>query len=175
MLPRTRSQMRAMSAKRAAEFAKTGRVPWSTLDKPTAPKMAAKPGQAKLVAPKAKRYPSTDADAETAAAVLERDEHRCICCGDPLWGRRGFEWCIAHRLLRSRGGDNRMSNLYSSCGNGTTGCEGLTHAHPERATAAGYMVPSGFDPASVPMEHAVHGTVLLLDDGSWVKHEEASA
>lgn len=148
-----RTEIRPMSKKRAAQFEAKGFMPRSTLDKPTDAKPAWKP----------KRWTDTGPDAETVDVVLARDEWKCACCGDPLYGHRGSEWCIAHRKLRAQGVDNGPANLYASC----VGCERETHRGPERARQAGWMLRSTENPEEIPMEHAVHGTVLLDNDGGF--------
>jgi hypothetical protein len=134
-----------------------GHQPRSTLDKPGAARAA----------PKTKRPADTGPDKSTVEQVWRRDRGRCVPCGNKLYGRRGVEWSVSHRKLRSQGGDNRLSNLMLSCGNGTSGCEGMIHAHPQRARDAGWMVSRELDPAVIPVEHSRHGHVLLLDDGGW--------
>lgn len=146
-----------MSAKKLAEFAKHGVKPASTLDKPGAKKAAVK----------VKRSRSTDPDPATVDAVLGRDDWRCLGCGDPLCGRRGIEYSVHHRKRRSQGGDNRKSNLVSLCGHGTSGCHGNVHSEIARARQAGFLLRSTENPAEVPLEHAVHGTILLDDLGGW--------
>lgn len=150
-----RTEIAKISKDRLEQFG--GRMPFNSLEKPDAPRTA----------PKAKSYVDTGPDDETVALIRRRDEEKCACCGDPAIGRRGIEWCIAHRKLRAQGIDNRPANLYLSCGNPHWGCEQLTHAHPERSRQAGRMLKSTEDPEAVPMEHAVHGTVLLLNDGTF--------
>ena len=150
-----RTQMRTISPKRLAEFQALGIRPAST-----------------LTAPKARRYTDTGPDAATVEKIWARDGGKCVPCGDQLyWPARGHQWSVSHRKLRSQGGDNRLSNLMLSCGNGTQGCEGLIHAHPERARDAGWMVRRNEDPAAKPVEHSQHGHVLLLDDGGWTRVE----
>jgi len=149
-----RTQLSQISAKRLDAFG--GRMPMSSLDKPGQPKK-----------PIAKRWTDTGPDEATVKAVLKRDEWKCACCGDPLYGDRGSGWCIAHRKLRAQGVDNSPANLYASC----LDCERETHRGPERARQAGYMLKSTEIPAEMPMEHAIHGHVLLLDDGGWRRVE----
>lgn len=145
-----RTKLAPISAKRLAEFQALGIHPASTFkpsSKPTA----------------AKRWTDTGPDDATVMVVLKRDEWKCACCGDRLYGDRGSGWCIAHRKLRAQGVDNRPANLYASC----LGCERETHRGPERARQAGWMLKSTEDPQAVPMEHAVHGYGQPFNDGTW--------
>lgn len=140
-----------ISAGRLKEFG--GRMPFNSLEKPGDAKPTWKP----------KQWTDTGPDQATVELVLRRDSDasgkvRCACCGDPLYGWRGFEWCIAHRKLRAHGVDNRTSNLYASC----MDCERQTHAHPERSYDAGWMVLSTDNPEEIAFEH--HGGTCLLDD-----------
>jgi hypothetical protein len=146
-----KTEMRRIGAKRLEAFG--GRPPFSSLEKPGATP-AARPW---------KRWTDTGPDEETVKLVLKRDNWMCVCCGDPLYGHRGSEWCIGHRKLRAQGVDNSPANLFSSC----MACERETHRGPERARQAGWMLKSTEVPSEVPMEHSQHGYVLLLDDGSW--------
>lgn len=145
-----RTGLQPMSAKRRAMLAASGVAHPSTtlitrkVTKPKAPK-------------------DTGPDDETVKLVLKRDDWKCCCCGDQLYGDRGSGWCIGHRKLRAQGVDNRPANLFSSC----IDCERATHGHPERARQAGWMLKSTEDPQEIPMEHAVHGTVLLDNDGGF--------
>jgi hypothetical protein len=61
---------------------------------------------------------------------------------------------LHHRQLRSRGGTNAISNLVTVSGSGTTGTHGVLHAKPGLATRYGFMVPTGLDPARVPIRVA---------------------
>lgn len=148
-----------ISKKRLAAFDALGVRPASTLDKP---------GEKRR--PMAKRYTDTGPPEATVNLVLERDQFKCVPCGDPIYGRRGFEWCVSHRKLRAQGVDNRPANLMASC----MPCERLIHDHPERARQAGWMLRSTEDPETVPVEHSQHGLVYLLNDGSVRRAESES-
>lgn len=144
--------MKQISADRLKEFG--GVMPFNSLQKPGG---AAKPSW------KPKQWVDTGPDDETVQLILARDEWKCCCCGDPLYGDRGSGWCISHRVLRAHGVNNLPSNLYASC----MDCERQTHAHPAKSYDAGYMVLSTDDPETVVFEHA-QGARLLLNDGSVV-------
>src|SRR5688572_24131490 len=142
--------MKRISDERLAELKASGRFNGTTF-------ASSKPKKAKAPA-------TTSPDEATVARVWVRDRGRCTPCGERLfWEARGYQWSVSHRKLRSQGGDNRMSNLMLSCGNGTQGCEGSIHAHPERARDAGWMVSREFDPAEVPLERSQSGTSLLTN------------
>lgn len=155
-----RTQLRTMSAKKLAAFEAAGVRPASTLDKP---------GEKRK--PMAKRWTDTGPDAEMVDRIWARDRGRCGCCAAEIFGRRGIEWCIAHRKLRAHGVDNRASNLYLSCGSALWGCERETHDHPERSYAAGRMVSFADNPEDIEMEHAVLGRVLLFNDYTYRRVE----
>lgn len=145
------TRIKPMSDKRRAELAEAGiRWPNTTL--------IVLPGAAASRA-------SSDPDWATVAACLKRDGCACIRCLAPLVGRRGFDWSIHHRVRRSQGGDNRLSNLVSLCGSGTTGCHGRrVHAAPAAARAVGLLLRRGDDPAAARLLYA--GTWRrLTDDG----------
>lgn len=150
--------LKLISEKRRAKLAAAGVVhPGSTFArKPT----AVKPGKRA-----AKRSAGTDPDAATVDLVCERDDWRCVVCGDPIRGRRGSEWSVHHRKLRSHGVDNRPANLILVCGHGTSLCHGAIHAGPNAAREAGWMVRSTADPAATVMAHSQHGWVLLDNEG----------
>lgn len=59
------------------------------------------------------------------------------------------------------------------CGDGVTGCHGRAETKDRaRAYDLGFAVRSGVrPPAQIPILHAVHGWVLLDDQGGWVPVE----
>ena len=140
-----------------------GRMPFNSLDRRGASRTA----------PKAKRWTDTGPDDAMVALIWVRDQGKCACCAAviPPNGRRNYEWCIAHRMLRAHGVDNSASNLYLSCGNPHWGCEYDTHKYPAKSYAAGRMVSFADIPSEVPMVHAVLGTVLLDDGGGYTRVE----
>jgi len=90
--------------------------------------------------------------------VRARSGGTCEGCGR----REATE--MHHRKYRARGGQHAASNLLHLCGWGNhTGCHGL--AHSEAGRQLGWSVNSWADPAATPIEHAVHGLVLLDDAG----------
>lgn len=92
-------------------------------------------------------------------AVHERSFGLCEGCGE----RRATE--IHHRLYRSRGGRDEVTNLLDLCGWGNhTGCHGEAHTLPERQID-GWSVPSGEDPGERPVLYRGHWMKLLPDGG----------
>jgi len=75
-----------------------------------------------------------------------------------------------HRLLRGRGGDHSPANLVLLLGSGSSSEHGWITTHPAEARALGYEVPTGRDPATVPIWRidafqTGHGWQLQTDDG----------
>lgn len=154
---RRTKRLAPISPKRRAALAAAGQpFPSSTFASPVVspPKPRARPSQ-------------TGPDQATVDAVLQRDQWSCCVCGGALHGTRGVDWSVHHRLRRSQGGDNRLSNLVSVCGHGTAGCHSDIHAGPNAAREAGWLVNRGDDPEQKPMAHALYGHVFLLNSGQW--------
>lgn len=114
----------------------------------------------------------TGPDQATRQLVLERDNHQCGSCGDHLAGR---PWSLQHRRGRGRGGTsnpaiNRASNLITLCGSATSpdGCHLRAERRDRDMIADGFVVSlnSRQDPTDIPVQHHLHGWVLLRDDGS---------
>ncbi len=89
-------------------------------------------------------------------AVLERAQYSCEVCGVGLGDRRGVDYSIHHRRPRQMGGTrwvgcNLPSNLLVVCGSATTpgGCHATIESHRAGAMAAGWLVLSRTDPATV--------------------------
>jgi hypothetical protein len=105
--------------------------------------------------------------------VARRDKGSCAYCGGEVIGERGWDFSVQHRLRRGSGGTvrafvNLPGNLVLLHGSATTSCHGLVEGNPGWARANGYRVDDGITlPAETPIEHAVHGRVLLADDGTW--------
>jgi hypothetical protein len=115
---------------------------------------------------KTARY--TGPDRSVREQVWERDQGRCAVCG-----QGGLPMSIHHRRNRGSGGSsdpaiNLPSNLLLVC-DGPGSCHSWIGDHPRLAGDAGYVVGlnSIADPATVRVSHAVHGRVLLADDGTW--------
>jgi hypothetical protein len=150
-----------MSARRRAQLAAAGVVrPFSTLTS------AARNREPRMVTPKAKRQRDTGPDAATAAQVLQRDGG-CVRCGGALHGRRGVDYSIHHRKLRSQGLDNSLSALVALCGDGVRGCHGWAHHNRDDARDLGLIIKPTAVPALVAVEHAQLGRVFLLAGGGW--------
>jgi hypothetical protein len=148
--------LKQMSDKRRDKLAEQGIThPGSTL-------AARKPAM------RTSRPVDTGPDRAAVDAVLERDHWSCVVCGGALHGQRGRDWSIHHRINRSQGGDNRLSNLIAVCGDGTSGCHGELGASPAKAREAGWSLRSTDVPAECVIAHSQHGFVRLTDDGRWV-------
>ncbi|MEK0311656.1 hypothetical protein OC704_02535 [Sweet potato little leaf phytoplasma] len=113
----------------------------------------------------------------TVALVIERDRGRCAKCGDLVRGERGRDWSVHHRTARGMGGSkekwiNLPGALVLLCGSGTTGCHGTLESYRIAAQEAGFIVRHGITkPVNVPIQHAVHGLVLLDDLGGFTPQE----
>jgi hypothetical protein len=97
--------------------------------------------------------------------VLRRCDGYCEKCGIPL----SADFALHHRKLKSRGGKNDVTNLvalHHNCHN--MGTESV-HMKPEEATRRGLMVSSWDDPASVPVTLDDGSSVLLTEDGQYVR------
>lgn len=95
--------------------------------------------------------------------VYMRAGYRCERCGGT-----GPAFSVHHRLPRGRGGENRLSNLVLLCGSATTpgGCHGEVESYREQAYDDGWLVRTGIDPATVPVNiHGPRERTLLDDDG----------
>lgn len=102
--------------------------------------------------------------------VWVRDKGRCAMCGEWVRGHRGLDWSVGHRRPRRSGGDprpetNGTGNLVLLHGSGTTGCHGGVERNRTASMELGLLLSAMQVPASVPIEHAVHGRVLLDDEG----------
>ena len=68
-----------------------------------------------------------------------------------------------HRQYRSRGGRDTVSNLIHVCGWGNhTGCHGRAHTSGQEN---GWSVPSGLDPAGIPVLYRGQWMLLTVDGG----------
>lgn len=106
---------------------------------------------------------------EQRDGVNLRDNGTCRRCG--LW-TANIGGQQHHRQLRSRGGDDRYSNLILLCAS----CHNDVHALPADATRDGFMVHTLLDPARIPV-NTWEGWRYFADDGSVLteaQHEGAS-
>jgi hypothetical protein len=109
-------------------------------------------------------------DSRVRGVVLSRDRFRCVRCGSSVYGSLAS---VHHRRWTGMGskGVNSPANLLTLCSvaDGTPGCLGWVRTEPAAAAAVGLAVPldAAIDPADVPVDHFVHGRVLLLADGGW--------
>lgn len=91
--------------------------------------------------------------------VKERSFGMCEICGT----KRATE--IHHRLHRSHGGQDTVTNLIHLCGWGNhTGCHGAAHSDPKRY-ANGWAVRTGYDPADVWLKYRGRLTALTPEGG----------
>lgn len=109
---------------------------------------------------------------ETLATVAARDEGRCARCGQPIGGQRSIDWSLHHRRPAKAGGDRRPEshlpgNLVLLHGSGTTACHGHVEGNRTESYNLGLLVKEPTSPCEKPIEHAVHGLVLLDDEGGW--------
>lgn len=112
--------------------------------------------------------------AEVLEMVWLRDFGRCAWCGHGIHGERGRDWSLHHRRPAGMGGDRKPethspANLVLLDGSGTTYCHGRVERFRSDAMARGFLLSKlGRDqPSEFAIEHAVHGFVYLVDDGSW--------
>lgn len=99
---------------------------------------------------------NTGPTSDVVDAILERACYCCEVCGSPCADQRGTDWSIHHRRPRGMGGTrwpgvNRPPNLMLVCGSGTTLCHGVIENYRAGAVAAGWLVLSRTDPATVPV------------------------
>lgn len=126
---------------------------------------------------------TTGPNESTVMLVWERDRGRCARCGASIRGERGQSWSVHHRVPRGSGGAkhvpwmNLAANLLLLCGSGTTGCHGWIEAHRSEAISKGWLMlrNSYLIPEDVEVHHAIHGVVLLNDQGAAVPAALVSA
>lgn len=94
---------------------------------------------------------------QTVAAVHERDGYRCLICLQ-------FEDTLDphHRRLKQSGGSkapdtDSAQNLVTLCRT----CHDGVHAERIDAEKTGYIVPSGKNPAAIPIAHREYGEIYL--------------
>ena len=108
--------------------------------------------------------------------VLTRDMGCCVKCRKHATHlTRGQDWSIHHRCPRGMGGTrtawvNQPANLIVLCGSGTTGCHGWVERNRAEALRDGFLISRiGIQTAeNTQLQHALHGRVLLGNDGGWV-------
>jgi hypothetical protein len=148
--PRPYSTLAAVSPKRAAALAATGK---------------------RVTTRKPARY--TGPDKDTVDTVWARDEGRCGWCGRPVnpHSTRGFDWSMQHRRPRRRDGERPDTNLPSNLellhGSGTTLCHGeVENQRRADAIRRGHLLHADGVPSQQPIDHAIHGWCHLTDDGA---------
>lgn len=127
--------------------------------------------------PMKRRYRDTGPDRETVMAVLTRDHFRCVRCGAPAQGERGWDWSLQHRKKRSAGVDNRPCNLIVLCGSGTTGCHGWVEDNPKMAAyLGGWWVSRYAKPelVSVLVDRGSRWVYLAADDARYLDPSEVT-
>ncbi len=108
--------------------------------------------------------------------VAERDQGRCASCGLNIVGQRGIDFSLHHRRAAGMGGDRQAvshspANLVLLHGSGCTGCHGYVESNRTESYDLGLLVHRSDDPREMPIEHAVHGLVLLDQDGGVIPCE----
>lgn len=122
---------------------------------------------------------------EVSALVLARAGGRCEAGATTECRARGRSLTSVvgaskqHRRPAQMGGSKRAethgpANLLMVCGSGTTGCHGHMESERTAALAAGWLVPQGVDPGSVPVL-LWDGRRVLLDDRGGYVDQRASA
>lgn len=179
-----KTRLRQVSAKRAAQMAEEGK-PRTGLSSRKAPIRKARLAPASTTdrSYAAPRRKNTGPDQAARDLVKARDRGRCAVCGLPVDFVHG-DWSIHHRRNRAMGGTsiralNLPANLLLVHGSGATLCHGDLTDNRDRAKALakGWIVPTNSKqlPATVPVQHAVHGRVLLDDSGGWSPAPQAGA
>lgn len=102
--------------------------------------------------------------------VYSRSQGYCEKCGNGL----PESWALHHRKLKSRGGQDAVSNfiaLHHACHN--LGTDSV-HANPAMAEQMGYMVPSWKKPSECPLTLPDGSIVILNDEGTYKYLERKS-
>lgn len=120
------------------------------------------------------RFPASDTgpSAKLRALVEARDGNRCVRCGKSV---SRTDDSLHHRIPRGRGGENSAENLLLLDGSGTTGCHGWAEQNRTAAYRLGYLVPTGVDPADVPVAVAGWGWRYPSPEGRWITPQEYGA
>lgn len=109
----------------------------------------------------------------TAQIIVDRDVGRCAWCGGPLPQDRGpepWQYQIQHRLPRASGGTTEPFVARASNGVAVHArCHQVIEVEDRaEAEALGFVIKHGLRrPTEIPIKHAVHGLVLLDDEGTW--------
>lgn len=109
----------------------------------------------------ATRYTDTGPDQLTVAAILERAQHSCERCSEPVGDRRGTDWHCHHRRPRAAGGSKRDdTNSPSNCTVLCPRCHTDVESYRATALTECWLLQQANDPAKVP---------LLIERGArWV-------
>lgn len=135
-------------------------------------KMSAKRAAGETRPPRLKKTGPTDA---VRRLVKVREAWSCARCGTPL-PEGSHLGQIHHRRNRGQGGSsmwfiNLPCTLVLLCGTTADGCHGhvtLNRSRPQ-SLAEGWVLRLNdrTDPTTVPVQHALHGWVLLDTAGGW--------
>jgi hypothetical protein len=115
------------------------------------------------------------ATTDVVKLVQSRDFGCCAYCGHGINGERGRDWSLHHRQPAGMGGDRKAhtaANLIMLDGCGVTACHGWVESHRTEATKLGFLVRRPSKPLLTPIEHAMHGLVLLDDEGGFSPADE---
>lgn len=119
---------------------------------------------------KTKRAPVSPEEKAAKGIVRARSNGVCEICGQARATN------FSHRLAKGHGGPWLASNGLDACGHGNySGCHGeRLHQRPTEAERAGWLVRSGHDFRTIPVQHAWLGLVFLNDDGSTQQMKEVA-
>lgn len=120
-------------------------------------------------------YRNTGPSSEVVEACLERAGYSCEICAEMLGDRRGVDWSLHHRRPRQMGGSrwggiNLPSNLLAICGSAVDGCHGAIESQRSGAVAAGWLVLSRTDSATVAVLIHRSRWVYLTELGGYSDH-----
>lgn len=125
----------------------------------------------------ARRSSAVRPTSATYLLVYGRDLGCCARCGDLVWGQRGTDFSLHHRRGAKAGGDRRpeshlAGNLILLHGHGSAGCNWEVEVKERaRSYTTGFLVREPYMPSAQPIDHKVHGFVLLDDQGGWTADE----
>ncbi|MEU6034016.1 hypothetical protein ABZ801_01260 [Actinomadura sp. NPDC047616] len=106
--------------------------------------------------------PEPITEAQVTARLNERDRGRCAVCGCAS----GVLAIYPRSSVHTSSPRFDLAGLLLVCGTAVTGCRQWLSNEPGWARSHGFTVAAHHDPAHVPVEHAVHGLVLLGHDGA---------